>query len=544
LLLLCSCVGTAPAPDAALVPVQLIAFNDFHGNLEVPGTATSLPAEHEGEAPRLVPTGGVAWFAGQVRALRQDNPRSVVVAAGDLIGGSPLTSSLLKHEPTITALSELGLQVSAVGNHEFDRGVDELLRVAGPAKFTYLAANLRYRDTGAPVFPAWKRIRLPLPHRGNLDIAFIGAVLRSTPDLVNGNAVAKLEFLDEADSVNRAVREIQAAGINTIVLLIHEGGFTTSTRFDDTTCPGFRGPILDIVDRLDPAIKVVISGHTHRTYICHRNGRLVTSAGAEGRFLTDINMLVNPRTGDVTDLQARQMAVINDSRPNPVAAQYPLVPADAVISRQAQGWERSVATTGQRPLGRVSGELTRRQNEAGETTLGDVIADAQLWATHAAEQGGAQMAFVNNGGLRADLAAPDGTVTYAKAFAVHPFGNFVVTLTLTGAQIDRLLETQWLGAGSLLQVSDGLQFRWNPQAPPGERIAAGDILLHGQPLVPEQSYRVAVSDFLAGGGDGYTILKEGRDRRIGLSDLELLQQYLAARTPLAVPARGRITRLQ
>ncbi len=253
LCLLAACATPAPRITGdEPIRIELIAFNDFHGHLDPPGTPTRVPGDQAGAPDALLSTGGVAWFAGAVAALRREHPVSVVVAAGDLIGGSPLTSSLLKHEPSIDALGAAGLEFTSVGNHEFDRGVVELQRLAQRAGFKYLAANVRVKATGKLLFPAWARKRVAIPGRGGIDIAFIGAVLRTTPELVGREATAGLEFLDEAESVNRAVAEIRAAGIETIVLLIHEGGFTSSTRFDDATCPDFRGPILDIVDKLDP----------------------------------------------------------------------------------------------------------------------------------------------------------------------------------------------------------------------------------------------------------------------------------------------------
>ncbi len=341
--------GSAPPASASPVMVKLIAFNDFHGHLQPPGSPTRLPVE--GGPDLLLPTGGVAWLAGQIETLKAQNPRSAVVAAGDLIGASPLISSLLNHEPTMVALTAAGLEFSAVGNHEFDRGVAELLRLQKLAGFQYLAANVRHRQTGKLLFPAWGSKRLALPGGGAVRIAFVGAVLRDTPSIVNGDAVAGLEFLDEADSVNAVVPEIRAAGIEAIVLLVHEGGFTDQARFDDLTCPGFRGPILGIVDRLDPAIDVVISAHTHRPYICRRNGRLVTSAGQEGRIVTDIDLTMDVASGDVVAAQARQLAVVNDSRPNPLPAEFPSVAPDKALQQRVAGWAATIAPLANRARG-------------------------------------------------------------------------------------------------------------------------------------------------------------------------------------------------
>ncbi|MET0279614.1 MAG: bifunctional metallophosphatase/5'-nucleotidase [Steroidobacteraceae bacterium] len=551
LLLLAGCAapGTrAPAPlvpgppvPGPLVDVKLIAFNDLHGHLQVPGTATRIPAPQGGPDLQL-PTGGVAWLAGRIEALRGENPRNAVVAGGDLIGASPLLSALLKHEPTLAALGEAGLEFSAVGNHEFDRGVDELLRLQGLNHFQYLAANVRYRSNGQLVFPAWGSKDIALPGGSKVTVAFVGAVLRDTPALVSGDGVAKVQFLDEADAVNAAVREIRARGIEAIILLIHEGGFTEQDRFDDLTCPGFRGPILGIVDRLDPAIDAIVSAHTHRAYVCRRNGRLVTSAGSEGRMVTDIDLAIDPATGDVRSARARQLAVVNDSRENPLPAQFPLVPADARVMQQVAEWSASIAPLANRVVGSVQAPMQRAPDDNGESIVGDLIADAQLEATAEPTRGGAQIAITNQGGVRADLAPANGQMTYEQVFAVHPFGNFLVTMSLTGGEIKALLENQWRGGDRLVQVSRGLKYKWTASRPQDERIAPGDLLLHGQPLQLDQMYRVTVNDFLAT-SDNFTVLRQGRDRLAGPVDVEVLESYLARHSPVAPPATGRVTKL-
>lgn len=546
LLALGACQAPAPRmsqPQPQPLRLQLIALNDFHGFIEPPSTPTRLPGGAPDAPELVVPTGGAAWLSGMVHQLKRENPASVVVAAGDLFGASPLISSLLKNEPAVIALNDAGLQFSSVGNHEFDRGVPELQRLAAMAQFQYLAANVIVRDKGTPLFPAWARARVRMPRGRAVEVAFIGAVLRDTPSLVGGNATAPLEFRDEAESVNAAVREIRAAGIETIVVLIHEGGFVSSARFDDAGCPGFRGPILDIVSRIDPAVDVVITGHTHRTYVCRHAGRLVTSAGNEGRFVTDIDLAIDPATRDVVDSTARQLPVINNTRPNPLADRYPEAPIDQALAARVAAWRAQVAPLAERSVGRLNGELTRRPNAAGETTLGQLIADAYLESTAPPDHGGAQIAFVNNGGLRADLIPRNGSVTHSDVAAVHPFGNVLVTLSLTGRQIDQVLETQWMNAGTLLQVSRGFSYRWSASAPPGERIAPGDLRLNGVPLQPDAVYRVTVNDFLVGGGDGYALLQQGTDRVVGEGDIDVLEQYLSAPTPREAPAGGRVERL-
>jgi 5'-nucleotidase len=541
-LLATGCAAPLPRPDSDQVTVKLVAFNDFHGHLEPPGTPLRTLAE-DSQTELRVPTGGVAWLSGAIATLKQQNSMVAVVAAGDLIGGAPLISSLLNHESTIHALGDAGLEFSAVGNHEFDRGVDELLRLQAIGHFRYLGANVRYRSSGQRVFPAWATKRWLMRGGATLQIAFVGAVLRDTPALVGSKGVAEVEFLDEAEAVNDAVREIRAQGIEAIVLLLHEGGYTSQERFDDLSCPDFRGPILGIVERLDPAVDVVISGHTHRAYVCRHHGRLVTSAGQEGRLLTDIELTVDSSSGDVRDARARQWPVVNDTLPNPLPVRYPVATPDASLQARVASWAEAIAPLADRTVGYISAPLTRRTSDAGETTLGSAVADAQLAATAAPNEGEAQIAFVNTGGLRADLASPDGRVSHEQTFAVHPFGNRLVTLSLSGSQIDELLETQWQGAGSLLQVSAGFRYLWSVSAPTGARIAPSDLLLDGEPLLPDSYYRVTVSDFLADGGDGYAVLLQGRDRVPGMLDIEALETYLHRHAPLPAPVSGRIVKL-
>jgi 5'-nucleotidase len=548
-------------PRAADAPLRLklIAFNDFHGYLDPPGTPTRWPDPADPERVHELPTGGAPQLAGLIGQLRARNPRSTVVAAGDLVGGSPLLSAVLRHEPSIEALNAMGLEFSSVGNHEFDRGPAELLRLQnggchasgegtcvdgrfGGARFRYLAANVRDRVTGASLFPGWARKRFELGAGRHVDVAFIGLVLKSTPSLVSGPGMGALEFGDEAAAANALVPEIRAQGIETLVVLIHEGGRTTAPRFDDADCPGFSGPLLDIVTRLDPAIDVVVSGHTHRAYVCRYAGRLVTSAGNEGRFVTDIDLTVDARSGDVLASEARQLAVINDGS-NPLPQRYPPVAPDPRVTALVEHWRERIAPLARRVVGRVERSLTRRADVNGETALGEVIADAQLRETRDPARGGARIAFVNNGGLRADLNARPGGVTYDEVFAVHPFGNVLVTLTLTGAQIHALLEQQWQGAGSLLQVSEGFSYTWQASAPAGRRVDFARIRLDGQPLDPAATYRVTLTDFLAGGGDGYTVLRQGTDPLTGPLDVDLLERLLAERSPLAPPVGGRVTRL-
>lgn len=539
--------------------VKLIAFNDFHGTLEAGG---SNP--------------GVARLATRIAELKAANPLHAVVSAGDMIGASPLVSALFHDEPTIEAMNRIGIDFNAVGNHEFDEGRAELLRMqhggnhptdafsgkglpadldggqfAG-ADFGFLAANVRDQQTGQTLLPG-VGVKDFLGNK----VAFIGMTLKSTPTIVSPSGVAGLSFDDEADTVNALVPQLKAQGIQTIVVLVHEGGVIASGGING--CTGVSGPIAGIVGRLDPAVDLVISGHTHQAYNCLLPNRAgtpvrVTSAGQYGRVLTDIDLTLDTRSKDL-----RSVVATNVSLPNSSA----LAEAPALVEL-VQHYRDESAVPASRVIGRITATITRTANAAGESALGDVIADAQLDATDDAGFGEAVVAFMNPGGIRADLpysaaGKTDGDVTYGEAFTVQPFGNAMVTLTLTGAQIKTLLEQQFTGctagypegapaAGQpfnrILQVSRGFSYAWRASAPACAKVDAASIRLHGQPVDPAASYRVTVNSFLADGGDQFYVLREGTGRLGGAVDTDALEAYLRVRPEGVAPgAQDRITLL-
>jgi 5'-nucleotidase len=554
----CASSGGGSAPT---VTFKLIALNDFHGQLRPPGSATRIVSSQGSQQGTVnLPTGGAVYLASVVQQLKAKNRLSAVVAAGDLIGASPLDSALFHDEPTIEVLNEIGLEFSSVGNHEFDEGIDELRRMqnggchsSSPAeescrrgrfagaRFPYLAANVLDATTGKPVFPASALKTFPLPSGRSMNVGFIGAVVRETPDLVAASGVRNLRFIDEAEAANAAVSALRRQGAQVIVLLIHEGGRTGQQVFDDTSCPGFNGGLLPILDRLDPAISVVISGHTHTTYVCRRGGRLITSAGSHGRFVTDIDVEVEARSGRVVASTARQVAVVNDLAPNPLPERYPTAQRSEPIQQLVSFYVSAAAPLTDRAVASISSDITRESTQAGESALGDLIADAQLAATSGPAEGGAQMAFMNREGIRADLLARTGRITYGEIYATHPFGNALITLTLTGAQIRELLEQQWVG-GTILQVSEGFSYEWIAQAAVGSKVDPGSIRLHGAAVDPQKHYRVTVNEFLAGGGDGFKVLMGGTDRQRGVLDVEALEKFLVASSPVGSPPRNRIRR--
>ncbi len=544
-LLLASCaIGERPETRATEpVAVKVLAINDFHGNLKPPLGGIRIKDPADPSKTINVPAGGAEFLATAVAELRRKNPNHIFVAAGDLIGASPLLSALFRDEPTIESLGLMGLEVTAVGNHEFDRGGAELLRMqrggchptegckgtqtfAG-ASFKYLAASTIDTRTGKPLLPAYHVKRF-----GGIPVAFIGLTLKDTPNIVVPSGVAGLTFRDEAQTVNELVPELKRQGIEAIVVLIHEGGLPTG---DYNECPGISGPIVDIVKKLDKAVDLVVSGHTHRAYNCRIDGRLVTSADKFGTIVTEIDLVLDPKTGDVMSSQANNLIVRND--------RYAKDPAQTQLIAI---YEQLSAPLAQRLVGRLAAPLSRDEAPNGEIPIGQVVADAQLAATRAAADGGAQIALMNPGGLRAALQPrADGSVRYEDLFAVQPFYNNLVTMTLTGAQLVQVLEQQWLNQPRprILQVSRGFSYAWDAARPVGQRVLPGSLTLDGRVIGAADRLRVTVNSFLAAGGDSFVALKDGSERRTGAMDIDAFDAYIAANPTIPASAPARIRRM-
>jgi 2',3'-cyclic-nucleotide 2'-phosphodiesterase (5'-nucleotidase family) len=551
--------GTGPAPAGAAardeVRLQLLSFNDFHGHLEPPtGTDATLGETLD---PSGTEVGGAAYLATTLHRLRGTATSSITATAGDLIGGSPFLSGLFHDEPAVEALNAMDLDVSSVGNHEFDEGIAELRRMqrggchpddgcygrtpyAG-ADFRWLAANVVSERTGSPVLPAtWvKQVQ-------GVRVGFIGMTLEDTPSLVAQAGIKGLDFQDEVVAGNRAARRLRANGVKTIVVLLHEGGVQAG-RFGQ--CRGISGPIVDIAKRLDPAIDAVVTGHTHQPYICNvpdpaGRARMVTSASSFGRVVTETWLPIDRRTGDVVRSKVTSRNHLVGHR------QAPAPPITRIIER----WTARSAPIANRPVGTVTADITRAENRDAESSLANLIADAQLEATDGPGEGGAQLALMNPGGVRADLTrAPDpavggdvaGRVTYGEAFAVQPFGNLLVTMDLKGADLLTALQQQAVQGRPggrdvlILGVSDGLTFTYTAGAPFGQRVS--NVRLHGAPISPTATYRVTVNSFLADGGDDFTALTKGTDRLGGGEDLDAFTAYLGAHSPVAPAPTNRIT---
>jgi len=578
-----SSVGLAGKPAATgLITVSLIALNDFHGNIMPPGGSVLVPDSNNPAGTR-VSAGGAAYLSTLVHQLKAQNPKNtLVVAAGDMVGASPLTSGLFHDEPTIDVLNRIGLDMSSVGNHEFDKGRDELLRlqkggcfpasadgtagVVGKdtcmnhghfngAKFQYLAANVIDQRSGAPLLPAYVVRKV-----GGVKVGFIGLTLKETPSVVTPAGVNGLHFADEVETVNALVPVLKKQGVTVIVVLIHQGGQTMAKTVQDKSCPGFSGEIVDLSDHFDKAVDVVVSGHTHQEYVCFRpDGKLVTQTGAYGRLVTRIDLTVDRKTRKVIAKDANNQLVVNDlplkdRAGNAIAlpAGYASLTRDPMMEQLVSRYGDLTATIADALIGRLAAPLDRKQSPAGESTLGDVIADAFLVASSDTSYGStpAQIAFTNPGGIRSDLTSSL-TVTFGQLYSVLPFNNNIVTMDLTGQQLLRLLEQQWESpqpkGGRVMSVSNGFSYAWDASTPEGaaagtgQRVVPGSMKLNGEPIDMNTSYRVTVNNFMASGGDGYAVLRQGSNRQDGDIDSAIARLYFRVKGIVRPPALDRIT---
>lgn len=545
------------APDwrpEPVVSVNILSINDFHGQLS-PRTVAGRPA------------GGAAVLASYLKSASGEY--TLIVHDGDQVGASPPNSALLRDEPSISLLNMLanpycrpfGRQmemsrnaqplaqqrcnvIGTLGNHEFDYGKSELLRqltggnhANGPfledewkgARYPTVSSNVIDQATGDSLLPPYS-----IYYAGGVRIGVIGAVLKETPSIVSPSGVAGLRFIDEADAINRSVAELRRQGIRAIVVALHQGGQQTS--YDGATNPEadeVTGPVVDIIERLDDEVDVVISGHAHgftNALVPNASGKpiLVTQAFSAGTAYADIELVVSRRSRDIVEKSAAILTTWADQgvglSPDPQVA--------ALVAQADARVEPLVA----RVVGLAQGALTRTETPAGESALGNLIADAQRVATDA------QISFMNPGGIRADLES--GEVTWGELFAIQPFANDLVSMDLTGAQIKTMLEQQWIGQSyARILKPSGIQYSWSASRPEGSRViemrdAAGAL------INPAATYRVTVNSFLAGGGDNFTVLTEGTNRVVGPVDLDALVSYIEALPqPFNGSVEGRIQRV-
>lgn len=545
--------------------VQLLSFNDLHGNLEPPAGSSGRVTEHQHDGTTTtINAGGVEYLATHLREARKANAKfSITAAAGDMVGASPLISGLFHDEPTIEALNGLDLDVTSVGNHEFDEGPKELRRlqkggchkadgcyVDGKkfkgADFPYLAANVIEDKTGKPLLkPYW------VWKKNGVKIGFIGVTLEGTPGVVSAEGVKGLTFKDEVETINKYAKELEGQGVKSVVALIHEGGAPASQSYNyDCDSPGagdgISGPIVDIAKNITPKVDALVTGHTHAAYACTINDpagkpRMVTSAASFGRLYTDTTLTYDRQTGDIARTAVKSANHVV-TRTVPKAADM-----TALISK----WNTLAAPIGNRTIGYISADVP---NVGTETPMGDLIADAQYWYGKTLDPE-VDLALMNPGGVRAPLTYAakgtegDGVVTYAEGFTVQPFSNTVNLQDFTGAQIIQVLKEQVSGSNTaapkVLLPSSGLTYTLDLTKTGADRVVVGTIKLNGAAIDPAATYRVATNSFLAGGGDGYPTLGQGTNDLVGADDLTALEQYLLANSsagaPIAPPAANRIT---
>ncbi|MEU1034323.1 bifunctional metallophosphatase/5'-nucleotidase [Streptomyces mirabilis] len=544
--------------------VQLLSFNDLHGNLEPPAGSSGRVAELQADGTtKSIDAGGVEYLATHLREARKGNKYSITAAAGDMVGASPLISGLFHDEPTIDALNKLDLDVTSVGNHEFDEGAKELGRLQNGgchptdgcydkkakfqgADFPYLAANVTDEKTGKPILkPYW------VWKKNGVKVGFIGVTLEGTPNIVSADGVKGLKFGDEVETINKYAKVLQRQGVKSIVALIHEGGAPASTAYNyDCDSPGagdgISGPIVDIAKNVTPAVDALVTGHTHQAYACtipdpSGKPRMVTSASSFGRLYTDTTLTYDRWTGDIarTAVKSANHVVTRD------------VAKAADMTSLISKWKTLSAPIASRPIGYIAGEIG---NAGNESPLGDMIADAQLAYAKSVDPE-ADLAVMNPGGIRAGLtyaasgSEGDGVVTYGEAYTVQPFANTVNLVNLTGAQVITALQQQVSGANEaapkILQISKGLTYTLDLTKTGAARVVADSIKLNGAAIDPAATCRVAMNSFLAGGGDGFAELGKGADVLVGGDDLAAFESYLTANSsataPYPVPTADRIT---
>ncbi|MEU1317825.1 bifunctional metallophosphatase/5'-nucleotidase [Streptomyces tibetensis] len=543
--------------------IQLLSFNDLHGNLEPPAGSSGRVTETQPDGTtKTIDAGGVEYLATHLRQARKGEKYSITAAGGDMVGASPLLSGLFHDEPTIEALNKLDLDVTSVGNHEFDEGAKELGRLQNGgchpkdgcysdkkfkgADFPYLAANVLDEKTKKPILkPYW------VWKKNGVKVGFIGVTLEGTPDIVSAEGIKGLAFKDEVETINKYAKVLQKQGVKSIVALIHEGGFPASASYNyDCDSPGagdgISGPIVDIAKNVTPQVDALVTGHTHNAYVCSiadpaGKPRMVTSAASFGRLYTDTTLTYDRRTGDIarTAVKSANRVVTRD------------VPKAPDMTELISKWNTLAAPIGNKPIGYISGDIG---NTGTESPLGDLIADAQL--AHGKQlDPETDLALMNPGGIRAPLtyaakgAEGDGVVTYAEGFTVQPFANTVNLQNFTGAQVVQALKEQVSGPNAavpkILQVSSGLTYTLDLTKSGADRVVTDSIKLNGSAIDLSATYRVATNSFLAGGGDGFPTLGQGTNDVVGSDDLAALEQYLTANSsasnPIAPPKADRIT---
>jgi 5'-nucleotidase len=532
-LALCAATGCTTSPNRQAIPtdtgISIFSVNDFHGHVQSSAPVPANLRSATGSVSRAA--GGLVYLESLMARLKQQTPASIVVGAGDLIGASPADSALLDDQPAIEAMNRIGLSLTALGNHELDQGVDNFLALTQAsckpqcalpqfegARFTYLAANVIDVTTNELLLPAYA-----IKQVGGYRIAFIGAVTRSTPQLIRPTYAARLRFDDEANAINRVLPQVRLQKPDAIVVVIHEGGELPKDLkievANASDCPGFSGAITRITEQLDPEIRVVLSGHTHQAYACKLGERWVVQGGAHGAYVSEVK-LKRDTQGRLSPSTAMLHEVAQDTISPSAQAQAFI----AKLQAQTQPIKSEVVGTLPQPLNRNA------MVNSGDSMLGKLIADAQL--AFARKQGeAADLALMNPGGIRTNLGdnAPTDqpyTVKRGDILAAQPFRNEVTALTLSGQDLLDSLLQQGKDAARVrfLQPSSNMRYEWHPNATYELRIK--NLTINGEPLQLQRLYRVVMNAFLADGGDGFAAFTRGTNKRVLGLDAQALIDYV------------------
>lgn len=477
------------------INLQILSINDFHGQIDKAGKVNDKA------------TGTAEYLAAYLKQRESQNENTFLVHAGDIVGASSPASALLQDEPTIEILNELGFDLGTLGNHEFDEGLAELKRLIDGgthpntgyfegASFPYIVANVIDKNTKQPILPPYA-----IKVVNGVRVGFIGVVTKTTPSIVTPDGVKDVIFTDEVEAVNRQVKELKKRNVEAIMVLAHEGGF------QDKTTGQITGPIADMVQKFDSEVDVVFAGHSHTYLNGSVDGKLVVQAGSYGNAFADVDLVIDKKTRDVVKKSAE---VVNTYQEG--------MKPDQRVHDIVKDAKDDVASIISQEVGQSAAEITRTENAAGESALGNFIADAQRWKMST------DFSFMNPGGIRANM--PAGKITWGDLFTIQPFGNDLVTMKLTGEQVKKALNQQFQDPNRIrmLQIS-GLAYKWDASRPASDRVY--DLKkTDGTPIDPTQVYSVTVNSFMASGGDAFTVFAEGSDRVVGPTDLDGLVDYV------------------
>ncbi|MFD7321726.1 bifunctional metallophosphatase/5'-nucleotidase [Streptomyces sp. NPDC059875] len=533
-------LSVTPAAADDPIDVQLLSITDFHGYLQppTPGQGGRIPAG----GGTSVTVGGAAYLATHLTRLRSGHPNSVFFSTGDNFSGWPFEVDAHQDEPTIEVLNKLGLRFSAVGNHELDVspeflvnhmedgrcfgtvGVDSCFtdstgRRFHGADFDFLSGNIVSKRTGRTVVDPYRIEWFRGADGKRVPVGFISTTVEAT---VTGSTSYQpgLRALDQAQTIDRYAKELRRRGVEAIVLNVHEGGSPKSAATSGyDVCDSAYGPVIELAKKVTPEIDAVVTGDWHSRFNCMvpdpaGKPRPVVEAGNHGALISEINLSLDPKTGEVLRDRTRSVnhAVTRDVAP------------DREVQKIVDHWAARGAERFAQPLATQTGSFTRTPNAAGESTAADLYADVQYWNANRTPDGRADLALIaaqpaqGSTAVRGDLpyakgshpADADGRILYGESWNVYGYGNPVLTVSVKGRQLDAILEQQWQKQpngtvkSAPLAVSRNVSYRYDPARPVGDRVSPRDVLINGRPLDPERTYRVAALAYTVIGADGYS----------------------------------------